>query len=109
MSREELLSQLRNIELRLRSTEVQTLFQTKSQEDRDRLVMLRNEVSQQISQLANAQFQHLADKLNELSDDLNAGIDNLQGELDSLENAISILNTISNVLGLVGRVIAFIP
>jgi gas vesicle protein len=109
MSREELLSHLRSIELQLRSAEVQTFFQTQSQADRDRLVMLRNEISQQISQLANAQFQHLADKLDQLSDDLNDGIDNLQGELDSLENTIAILNTISNVLGLVGRVIAFIP
>jgi len=109
MSREELLSHLRSLELQLRSAEVQTFFQTQSQADRDQLVMLRNEISQQISQLANAQFQHLANKLNELSDDLNDGIDNLQGELDNLENAIAILNTISNVLGLVGRVIAFIP
>jgi len=109
MSREELLSNLRSIELRLRSAEVQAFFKTQSQEDRDQLVTFRNEISQQISQLANAQFQHIANQLNELSDDLNAGIENLQGELDSLENTVSILNTISNVLGLVGRVIAFIP
>jgi ABC-type transporter Mla subunit MlaD len=109
MSREELLSHLRSIELRLRSAEVQAFFKTQSQADRDRFVSMRNEISQQISQLANAQFQHLADQLNQLSDDLNAGIDNLQSELDSLESTIAILNTISNVLGLVGRVIAFIP
>jgi len=109
MSKEELLSQLRSIELRLRSAEVQAFFMTQSPADRAQLVALRNEISQQISQLANAQFQHLANQLNELSADLNTGIDNLQSELDSLESTIAILNTISNVLGLVGRVIAFIP
>ncbi len=109
MSREELLAHLRAIELQLRSAEVQLFFRDKSEEEREQLVTLRNEISQQISQLANAQFQHVADKLNELSPDLNDGINNLQGELNTLEDAIAILNTISNILGLVGRVIAFIP
>jgi len=109
MSREELLAHLRAIELQLRSAEVQIFFQHQSQADRDQLVLMRNEISQQISQLANAQFQHLANKLDDLSADLNAGINNLQDELNSLDSVISVLNTISNVLGLVGRVIAFIP
>src|SRR5689334_405132 len=109
MSLEELLNHLRSVEVQLRSAEVQNFFQTQSQDDRDTLVQLRHEISQQISQLSNAQFQHVANKLNELSDDLNAGIDNVQADLNSLDNTISILNSVSNVLGLVGRVIAFIP
>jgi gas vesicle protein len=109
MTKTELLQQLRGIEIRLRSAEVQGFFQTKTQPTRDRFVSLRNEISQQISQLSNAQLQDIADKLDELSDDLEAGIESLQSKLAKLESTISILNTISTVLGLVGRVIAFIP
>jgi exonuclease VII small subunit len=109
MTKKELLRQLRDLELRLRSAEVQSFFRTKSQATRDRFVSMLNEISQHIAQLETAQLQHIANKLDDLSDELEAGIDNLETKLDKLENTVSILNTISTVLGLVGRVIAFIP
>jgi|SRR5215813_4705853 len=109
MTKTELLKDLRATEIRQRSSEVQGFFQSQSQATRDRFVSLRNELSQQIARLSNAQLQDIADKLDELSEDLQAGIGDLQSQLDRLNNAISILNTFSTVLGLIGRVISFIP
>ena len=57
MTKTELPKQLRATDERLRSTEVQVFFQNKSQATRDRFVSLRNEISQQIVRLSNAQLQ----------------------------------------------------
>ena len=56
MTKTELLKQLRATDERLRSTEVHVFFQNKSQATRDRFVSLRNEISQQIDRLSNAQL-----------------------------------------------------
>jgi hypothetical protein len=108
MTQEELLRQLRAIERRVRSAEVDTFFQGKSQASRDRFVSLRNELSHQIARLSNAQLQNIAGKLDELSEDLEAGVENLGEKLRRLERTIAILNTFSAVLGLVGRLLAFV-
>jgi molecular chaperone GrpE (heat shock protein) len=109
MTNETLLKELRAIERRLRSAEVQTFFLAKTQATRDRFASLRNELSRQIAKLSNAQLEDIATKLDELSDDLEAGVESLTNTLDRLEKTVTILNGISKVLGLVGRVIAFIP
>jgi gas vesicle protein len=107
MTQEELLRQLRAIERRVRSTEVNTFFQGKSQASRDRFASLRNELSQQIAKLANAQLKNIAEKLDDLSKDLEAGVENLDDKLRRLEKTVAILNTFTAVLGLVGRLLAF--
>jgi biopolymer transport protein ExbB/TolQ len=108
MTRDELLSQLRSLEVRLRSAEVQDFFSTQDQKVRDNFVDLRLQLSQRIDQLANAQLQDIADRLDQLSPDLEAGIQSVQQTLDRLDKAIAIINTISSVLGLVGRVVAIV-
>jgi hypothetical protein len=107
MTKNEVLTQMRALEVRLFSAEVQDFFKTKSQPTRDRFASLLSEISQQVAKLTNAQIAGISNKLDELSPDLEQGIKNLQGKLDSLENTVTILNTISTVLGLVGRVLAF--
>jgi len=109
MTQEELLKELRALELKLRSADVQEFFKTKTQPTKERFVKMRNELSQQISQLANAELEHISEKLDDLSDEIQEGIESIGDRLDELSTTVSVLNGISTVLGLVGRVIAFIP
>ncbi len=107
MTKTKLLRDLRALDTRLHSTEMQNFFSTKTEPTRARFVSLRNEVSQQVSKLTNAELEDIANKLSELSADIESGIENLQAKLDALNNTVAILNTISTVVGLVGRVLAF--
>jgi hypothetical protein len=107
MTKDELLSKLREVDSSLHSAEMQTLFAAQNQQVKDQFVALRLQVSQKVAQLGNAQLEDIAQNLEALSDDLQSGIDNMQAELDRLDRAIAIINTVSSVLGLVGRVLAF--
>jgi biopolymer transport protein ExbB/TolQ len=107
MTRDELLTKLRDIDSSLHSAEVQTFFAAQNQQVKDQFVALRLKVSQEVARLGNAQLQGIAQELENLSADLKSGIDALQAQLDRLDQAIGILNTVSSVLGLVGRVLAF--
>jgi biopolymer transport protein ExbB/TolQ len=107
MTKDELLTKLRDLDSSLHSAEMQTLFAAQSQQVRDQFVALRLQVSQRVAQLGNAQLQSIAQELETLSDDLKSGIANMQTEIDRLDHAIAIINTVSSVLGLVGRVLAF--
>jgi biopolymer transport protein ExbB/TolQ len=107
MTKDDLLTKLREVESSLHSAEVQALFAAQDQQVKDQFVALRLEVSQKVAQLGNAQLERIAQELETLSGDLQSGIDNLQGQLDRLDQAIAIINTVSSVLGLVGRVLAF--
>src|SRR5262245_65049709 len=109
MTQAELLKELRALEQRLRSNDVQEFFKTKTQPTKDRFVKMRNELSQQISQLGNAELEDISEKLDDLSDEIEEGISSIGDRLDELATTVSVLNGISTVLGLVGRVIAFIP
>jgi biopolymer transport protein ExbB/TolQ len=107
MTKEELLTKLRNIDSSLHSAEVQTLFAAQNQQVKDEFVALRLSVAQKVAQLGNAQLQNIAGELETLSGDLKSGIDDVQTQLNRLDQAIAIINTVSSVLGLVGRVLAF--
>jgi gas vesicle protein len=109
MTRAELLKELRTLEVRLRSAEVQEFFTTKTQPTKDRFVAMRNELSKQIALLANAELEDISEQLDDLSDEIEEGIESIADRLDELATTVSVLNGISTVLGLVGRVIAFIP
>lgn len=109
MTQADLLKELRSLELRLRSAEVQEFFKTKTQPTKDRFVKMRNELSQQIAQLENAELEAISGQLDDLADEIEEGIESVGKRIDELATTISVLNGISTVLGLVGRVIAFIP
>ena len=108
MTKNELLTELRAFETKLRSAEMQSFFASKKQETRDRFVSLRGEVSVAINKLSNAQLQEIANKLDELSGDLEAGIANLKDKIEKLNNATIVLNKLSTVLGLVARIVALV-
>jgi hypothetical protein len=109
MTQAELLKELRSLELRLRSADVQEFFKTKTKPTKDRFVKMRNELSQQIAQLENAELEDISGQLDDLADEIEEGIESVGKRIDELATTISVLNGISTVLGLVGRVIAFIP
>ncbi len=108
MTRDELLTMMRDVETQLRSAAVQAFFQKQPEDIRKRFVSFRQEISVLVGRLTNAQLSDIAAKLDELSPDLKAGIDDLKGKIDTLNSAIAILNLLGNALGLAARVAACI-
>jgi hypothetical protein len=108
MTLDELLTNLRNVETKLRSAEIQNFFAGQPEAVRTRFVSSRQEVSFLLGKLTNAQLGAIADKLDELSDELKAGINELQGKIDELNNVVAILNTLGTVLGLAARIAALV-
>ena len=106
MTIDELLTGLRDLEVKLRSARVQNFISQQSEDVRTRFVSFVQEVSFLVGKLTNAQLAAIADKLDELSDDLRAGIDDLQGKLDAVNNVVAILNTLGTVVGLAARIAA---
>ncbi len=107
MTNDELLNALRDLEVRLRSADVQAFFMKQPDNIKKRFVSFRQEISVLVGKLTNAQLAHIAAKLDELSDDFKSGIDQLKGKIDALNNAVAIMNLLGGVLGLAARVAAF--
>lgn len=108
MTKGELLVELRIVETKLRSAEVQTFYRNQPQGTRDRFVWLRNEISLAINRLSNTEIAEIAAKLNELSDDLEVGTTDLKKKIEDMDDAVAILNTTATVFGLVARVLALV-
>jgi len=106
MTRDELLDELRELELNLRSPEVQDFFLTQPVDVRNKFVSYREEISFLVGKLTNAELEEIADKLDELSDDINAGITSLREKIQALNDAIEIINALGTVLGHVARIAA---
>jgi len=108
MTRDKLLAELRALEVKLRSPQVQLFFQAKDQETRARFVSLLNVISVTVNRLSNDQLVGIADQLTALDGDLKAGIANVKDAIKDLNDAIAVLNTISSILGIVGRVVGLV-
>ena len=104
MSLEDLLKELRALEVTLRSAEVQNFFKGRPESERKEFVGKRRQVSAVVEKLTNIQLAAIADKLDQLADDLQSGISDLKTELKKLESTIAILNKIGSVLGTVAKV-----
>lgn len=104
MSLDELLRDVRDLELLLRSAEVQNFFKNQPEEIRNHFVSFRHEVTFLVGKLTNAQLKRIENKLDELSADLNQGINDLRSQIKALDDEVAIMDTLSRALGLAARI-----
>ncbi len=108
MTRDELLADLRKLDLELYSPRVQTFFETQDDGTRKRFVQIREQVGMRVEQLTNAQLKEIANKLESLSKELTAGIEALNESIGQLNDAVAVLHALDSVVGLVGQVVAHV-
>ena len=106
MTKTKLIQELRDSNRKLRTTEIEAFFSTKSDEVNAKYFNLRTEIKAQIGELENAELARIADKLERLSPELENGIASLKDKIEKLNNSIAILKAVSDVLGVTARVLA---
>jgi hypothetical protein len=105
MSRDDLLAELRAVEARLRSGEVQAAFQERPAGERRRLVTARAELSLLVARLTTAELESVAAKLDELDKELRTGIAGVNGRLARIDRPAAALNVLARLLGVLARVV----
>jgi DNA-binding MarR family transcriptional regulator len=108
MTREDLLFQLRSLEIQLLDPELVTFIRQQDEAQRHRFVRLTTDLRIIITKLTTAQLAAIADRLDDLSDEIEAGIAGVQGAIDRLDNTKQIIDTLSSVIGLGARIIGLI-
>jgi hypothetical protein len=106
MTADELLSALRRVEARLRSPELQQLFEDADPPTRQQFVGLRLEVSRQVAALTTANLAAIQQQLSGLEVELRSGIAEVEATLVDLQNTMAILSATSKILATVGRGLA---
>lgn len=105
MTDTELLTTLRNLELELRSTRVQSFFTAQDAKTRERFAAGRQQVSSLVGGLTNAELSSIASELEALGGELKAGAGRLRARLAALDDAAAILDSLAALLGLAARVV----
>jgi hypothetical protein len=108
IGKDDLLQELRDLEMALGTAEVENLVAQEDELTRKKFVALREQVTVAVGTLENAQLADIAARLDQLSPELNVGIAQMKKALISGESAIAIINAASGVLGLAGRVAALV-
>jgi len=104
MTPDELLQNLRGLELELRSAEVQSAVAALPPDQRTRFVTERQKLSASIGRLENAELSGILSRLNANEDSLKDGIASLRREIDSVERTVAIVNAVGTVAGFAARV-----
>lgn len=105
MTKEDLLFQLRSLELQLLDPRLVSFIRKQDETQRSRFVKLTTDLRIIITKLTSAQLSAIADRLDDLSDEIEAGIEELQGTLERMDNTIQIINTLSNIIGFGARIV----
>jgi len=105
MTSDDLLATLRNLELELRSTRVQSFFTAQDAQTRARFAECRQQVSSLVGGLTNAELSSIATQLDALGGELTAGAGRLKARLVALDNGAAILDSLAALLGLAARVV----
>jgi len=100
----EFLEQLRAVELRLRSTEMQSFMRTQDQVSKDSFVQLRQDLAERISELANAELDSISRALVSQDGDITGGIAAAQDALAKLGNVSKVLDGIGAVLKIAAKI-----
>lgn len=109
MNRDELLAELRRLELTLHSVEVQQQFTGEQDpEVRRRFVAERIELSRMVGVLTHETLGSIQEQLTQLEPQLRNGIEDMDAALESVQNTVAFLNALGKILGLVGRVLAIV-
>ena len=105
MTPDDLLATLRDLELELRSTRIQSFFTAQDAKTRERFADCRQRVSSLVGGLTNAELSSIATQLEALGGELQAGAGRLRARLAALDNAAAILDSLAALLGLAARVV----
>ena len=109
MNKDELLVELRRLELELHSTEVQQHFMSEPDaERRKRFVEERIELSRMVGVLTHEKLSSIQQQLTQLDPQLRAGIKEMDAARQSLEDTVAFLNSLGKILGVVARVLAIV-
>ena len=106
MTRDELLYQLRTLELQLLDHKVDEFMKEQDEKTRQRFVAAALELRILVTRLTTAKLSDIADKLEDLSEELEEGITKLKKTIKELKKAVEIINLVTDVLGYVARVVA---
>ena len=104
MNSSEFLEQLRAVELRLRSTGMQSFMRTQDQVSKDSFVQLRQDLAERISELANAELDSISRALVSQDGDITGGIAAAQDALAKLGNVSKVLDGIGAVLKIAAKI-----
>jgi hypothetical protein len=104
MSRDELLDELRDLDLRLRGPEMIQFVKQQELKFRAQFAADLATLSASIGIIENAQLAEILGRLNPLASQLKTGIQELQDSIDSLDKTVAVFTEIGNVVGLAARV-----
>jgi hypothetical protein len=102
--REETLRSLRELELKLRSTEVQMQVAGRDLPERRQFVEDLQKISVSIREIENARLSEIAHRLQAFDDDLKSGIRELRTSLDEANRMVAALQTFTRVVNIATRV-----
>jgi hypothetical protein len=101
----QLLDELRTIEVELFGIEIVQQVQQLSDAEKQEFVAARLHLTSIINQLDTTQLSDIADKLEQHSAELETGIHSLQKSLDSLTGASGWAAAVNGIIGVIGQVI----
>lgn len=101
----QLLDELRTIEVQLFGIEVVQQVQQLSDAEKQEFVSARLHLTSVINDLNTAQLSDIADKLEQHKDELQSGIHSLEKSLDSLTGAAGWAAAVNGIIGVIGQVV----
>jgi hypothetical protein len=104
MDRDELLNELRELEVQLRGFDMIQFVKQQAVELRAQFFADLATLSASIGAIENAQLADIAGRLDALSGDLKAGIKELHDSLDALDRTVDVFTTLGTVAGLAAKI-----
>jgi hypothetical protein len=109
MTKDELLVELRRLELELHSVEVQQHFMNEPDAElRKQFVEERIELSRMVGVLTHQKLTAIQQQLTQLDSRLRVGIKDMDTALANVEKTVAFFGALGKILGLVGRVLAIV-
>lgn len=108
MTRDDLLFQLRSLEIQLLSPETVDFIKAQDEPTRKKFVALSFDLRVIIMKLTTAILSEIANRLEDLSKEIQDGIDNLEKEIKKTQKTVKIVNTLSTVVGFAARIVGLV-
>lgn len=107
--RDEIVEKLRNLEIALNSSKIQTLMENeKDSAIKEAFVRERTDIIVARVKLENAILEQISIRLKQLEPDIKAGIKDLENEAKKLKSTIEFMSIINRVTGLLAKVFLII-
>ena len=107
--RDEIVDKLRNLEIALNSSKIQTLIENEKDPDlKEAFVREKTDIIVARVKLENAILERISVRLKQLEPDIKTCIKDLENEVKKLKNTIDFLSIINRVTGLLAKVFLII-